>query len=293
MSWRGWTLATVVSWGVWGVLAVPLRHLTAPQSQALSTLGILPIMAALPLSSRIREGQNPARGALCALAAGLVAGLGNLGYYQAVGLGAAASVAVSLTALYPVVTIAIAFIFLRERPGPIQLLGIGTALGAIYLLNVSDAGEMYAPWLVYALAPVVLWGIAGALTKVATDHASAELGGFWFLAAYVPLALVLVVIEPMRWDLPAADWGLVCLLGFTYGFGNLAVLAAYRARGKAAIVTPLAGLYPMLTIPLAISLFGEQVITRQWLGIGLALLAFIALVQEPKDAADEPPTAAA
>jgi drug/metabolite transporter (DMT)-like permease len=239
-------------------------------------------MIAVLFSPRISEGENPARGALYGLAAGLIANLGNLGYYNAVALGAGAAIAVSLSALYPIVTIVFAFLCLGERPNRVQLLGIGAALAAIYFLNVGNSGESYAPWLLYALAPILFWGVAGVLTKVATDHAAAELGGFWFLMAYLPWAGLLMLNEPMTWSLPVSDWWLLGLLGFTYGLGNLTVLAAYRAEGEASIVTPLAGLYPVLTIPLAITLFDERIVTRQWLGIGLALVAFVGLVYEPR-----------
>jgi drug/metabolite transporter (DMT)-like permease len=245
-------------------------------------------MIALWFSPRIREGERKRRGALYALAAGLVAGIGNLGYYKGVAAGAQASVAVSLTALYPAAAIAIAFFVLRERPNRVQALGIAAALGAMYLLNAGGAGETSSPWLLYALVPIVLWGASAVLTKVATDHASAELGALWFLAAFLPISALLLVLEPMTWGLPAIDWLLLALLGFTYGYGNLTVLAAYRCEGKASIVTPLAGLYPVVTIALAILFCGEEVQPRQWAGIGLALVAVIGLVHETKPGAPVP-----
>ncbi len=287
-KWLLYSLLTVLAWGVWGVLAVPLGHLSAPQSQAFSAVGVAPLMVGLWFSPRIREGERKRRGSLYALAAGLVAGLGNLGYYKAVSAGAQASVAVSLTALYPAAAIAIAFFVLGERPNRVQALGIIATLGAIYLLNVGRAGGIFSPWLIFALVPIGLWGAAAVLTKAATDHASAELGAFWFLAAFLPISLLLVVLEPMTWGLPATDWLLLALLGFTYGFGNLTVLAAYRCDGKASIVTPLAGLYPVVTILLAIVFLDEDVLPRQWAGIGLALLAVVGLVHETKPGAPVP-----
>jgi drug/metabolite transporter (DMT)-like permease len=64
--------------------------------------------------------------------------------------------------------------------------------------------------------------------------------------------------------------------------GNLSLLAAFRSGGKASIVTPLSGLYPVVTIPLAIILFQESVGLREWAGIALALVAGVALSLEPK-----------
>jgi hypothetical protein len=58
------------------------------------------------------------------------------------------------------------------------------------------------------------------------------------------------------------------------------VLAAYRNEGKALIVTPLCGLYPLVTIPLAVVVLGEQVTSWEWVGIALALAAALALSYE-------------
>lgn len=290
-KWLLYSLLTILAWGVWALLAVPLGHLSAPQSQAFSTVGVLPLMVAAGLSAwrgrPERDRQRALRGSLWAFAAGVVSGLGNLGYYKALSVGAKASVAVSLTALYPLTTIAIAFLVLRERPGKAQGAGILGALMAIYLLNVGEAsGEggagLLSPWSLYALAPVLLWGLAAALSKVAAGHVSPEVAVFWYLAASWPLAMGLVAVEPMTWGLSPREWALLALLGFTLGVGNLTVLAAYRAAGKASVVTPLAGLYPVISIPLAIALYHEEVRARQWIGIGVALVAMVGLVREPR-----------
>jgi drug/metabolite transporter (DMT)-like permease len=64
--------------------------------------------------------------------------------------------------------------------------------------------------------------------------------------------------------------------------GNLALLAAYRHGGKASIVTPVTGLYPVVAIPLAVLWFGEHVNAYQLAGIVLALVSVVALSFERK-----------
>lgn len=287
-TWLLWSLLTIVAWGIWGVLGKALADLPAAQSQAFSTVGILPIMAALAVVPGRREGARSARGRAYSFAAGMLVGLGNMAYYQALAVGAKAATAVALTALYPVVTVVLALFLLRERPMPVQWLGVAGALAAVYLLNVAQPAGSPDAWFAYVLTPVVLWGVAALLMKISTRHVTAEQATFWFLAAFVPVGLAIIAIGPIRWSLPARDWLLVALLGATYGVGNLALLAAYRHGGKASVVTPLSGLYPVVTIPLAIVFFGEHVGSREWSGIALALVAAVAL------AYDEPaPTAVA
>jgi uncharacterized membrane protein len=280
-KWLVYCLLTVGFWGVWGVIGKALAGLSAAQSQALSTLGILPIMAVLAASPSWRVGDRKLRGSLLAFAAGVLVGLGNIAYYQALVAGAKAATAVSLTAIYPVTTAVLAVLLLGEKPNRVQLLGIGGSIVAIYLLNVTQEGGPWAGALRYALVPIALWGVAALLMKVSTGDVSAELSTFWFLAAFVPLAAVILANTRPDGSLPARDWLLVTLLGATYGLGNLTLLAAYRNQGKASVVTPLSGLYPIVTVPLAMIVFGEQVGAREWLGIALALATGVALSYEP------------
>ena len=73
------------------------------------------------------------------LLAGAVNGLGNWAVFACLEKGAKASVAIPLTALYPLCTIALATIFLHERPGALQWLGIGLALAGGAMLSYETA----------------------------------------------------------------------------------------------------------------------------------------------------------
>ena len=46
---------------------------------------------------------------------------------------------------------------------------------------------------------------------------------------------------------------LVLALGFFLAFGNLAILAAFARGGQAAVITTLSGLYPLISVPMAVS----------------------------------------
>jgi uncharacterized membrane protein len=280
--WLIYSLLAPVFWGVWGVISKGLDGLSAGQQQALSTVGIVPIMVVLAFSPARREGRRKLRGCALAFVSGVLVALGNWAYYHALNAGAVATTAVSLTALYPLATIALARLFLGERPSRMQLAGIASSLAAIWLLNVEQAEGLLSGWLLLAIAPLVLWGIAALVQKFATDDVSAELGTFWFLAAFVPLGIAILSLEGLPLDMPPRQWLLGGLLGATYGLGNLALLAAFRHGGKASIVTPLTGLYPVVAIPLAMVFFGEKVSVCQWAGIVLALISVVALSCEQR-----------
>lgn len=68
------------------------------------------------------------RGALIGTAAGFVNGLGTWFLFASLERGAKASVAIPLTALYPVVTLGLAFVILAERLSPREWLGAALAV---------------------------------------------------------------------------------------------------------------------------------------------------------------------
>ena len=283
--WLLWSLFAVVCWGLWAVTSRLIGDaLTAAQSQALSTVGLLPVMLALGLSKKFTTSGHRRRGCLLAFVAGVLACAGNVAYYHALNLGGKASTVVPLTALYPLVTVVLAMILLRERLNTIQLAGIALSLVAIWLFNVTGLEGLLNGWLAYALVPIALWGAAGLLQKVSTNHISGELSTLWFLGAFVPVALLLLLLQPLPQSPPARVWFLVGALGFLFSLGNLAILLAFAAHGKASIITPLTGLYPLVSVPVAILVLGEKVGGREWLGIVVALVSVIDLSREGRPA---------
>lgn len=76
---------------------------------------------------------------LVGLLGGAVNGLGNWAVFACLEKGAKASVAIPLTALYPLCTIGLATVFLHERPSALQWLGIGLALAGGAMLSYETA----------------------------------------------------------------------------------------------------------------------------------------------------------
>jgi bacterial/archaeal transporter family protein len=73
------------------------------------------------------------------LIAGAVNGLGNWAVFACLEKGAKASVAIPLTALYPLCTVVLATAFLKERPSALQWLGIALALAGGAMLSYETA----------------------------------------------------------------------------------------------------------------------------------------------------------
>jgi transporter family protein len=280
-AWLRWSVLALVSWGVWSIMAKLIGEaLSGAQHQALSTLGILPIMLALGVSKGSPAPGKRRRGLLYALAAGTISCLGNVVYYGALSRGGKAAMLVPLTALYPLTTILLAMLLLKERLNRIQLAGVLGSLIAIYLFNVQSEKGFLSRELALALVPIGLWGVSAFLQKLSTNHLSSRRSTLWFLGAFIPFSALILAREPLPALIASRTWLLVIAQGFFLALGSLAMLAAFTHQGKASIVTPLAALYPVIGVPLAVGLLGESVGPREVVGIFLALVSVAMLSRE-------------
>ena len=287
-AWFAWSLLALVSWGVWAILFRPIGNALSPaQSQALSTLGMLPIIAVLPFLGKTAPARNPRKGTAIALAAGILSCLGNVTFYDALNRGEKAATVVPLTAMYPLVTIVLAVLLLRERLNATQLCGIGLSLAAIYLLNVGSPSGIFSRWMLYALLPIGFWGITGFLQKLSTDDIPGERSTLWFLVAFIPTAVVILLSQPVRAQ-PPKIWLAVIALGFFFALGNLALLLAFARGGKASVITPISALYSLVSIPLAVIGFHETISIREILGILLAVGSVAALSRQSGGEGERP-----
>ena len=274
-SWLQWTCIAVVSWGVWAVLSkLPGDAITAGQSQALSTLGMLPM---LPLLRRARLRGVSMKGVLFALTGGIVSCLGNLAFYESLLLGEKVAAVVPLTALYPLVTILLAMLVLRERMNLVQTAGMVLSFVAIWLFNIPDDRGWLSPTVVHVVLPIVLWGLSGFLQKFATNHLPADTASLLYLGAFVPIGIFLALQDPWPATIPVRIWVPVLGIGFFLAFGNFAMLVAFAGGGKAAIIAPLGSLYPVISVPIAVLVLGEKVGPREIAGIVIALISVAAL----------------
>lgn len=283
--WLGYSLLAIVMWGGWGLLG-KLTKLNELLLTALSTIGVVAVGLALLASPRLRQGTNLRRGMAVAFVTGIFGNLGNLAFLKALKLGEASIVA-PYTALYPVVTVILARIFLRERLNAIQAVGFLLALLAAGLFSYLGNPEMkqgfvVGPWMIWATAVVVCFGIAAVTQKIATNHISNELSLVCFASSFIPVgAAILYWGGPFDWAIPTREWIIALLWGGGIGLGTLVLFAAYR-WGNASVVTALTGLYPALTAVLAmvIPYFGEGFTTLKIGAIVLAAVAGTALTYE-------------
>jgi uncharacterized membrane protein len=102
--------------------------------QILFTLGMLPVAGAMLLHSRAKLDRNLGGityGVLC----GIATSAGTLGYFAAL-RHQSASVVTPVTGLFPVLTVVLAFVLLRERLNGVQMTGMVLALASVMILSI-------------------------------------------------------------------------------------------------------------------------------------------------------------
>lgn len=290
--WLLYAVAAALCWGVWGVLAKFVSSDISPYTNhLLFTVGML-FTIPFALRKTTRQTAN-ARGIAWGLLAGALAVAGNVAIYQSFTLGGLAAVVVPVTNLYPLVTLVIAVLVFKERLHPLAGLGVLVVVPAIVLLSgqtqiLSDPALFFHnlglnAWLLFALAALLFWGLFSAAQKVTTNHVSAEWSYLAFIASSVLITAGFLAFGLVSFDFSRQSLGFGTLAGALNGLGVLASFAAYRAEGRAAQVTAIAGtLQPVFTIVLALLFLGEALRPVESIGIAIAMLGAALLSVEPR-----------
>lgn len=135
-AWLFYSILTVLLWGSWGVVSKAAVDIVSPlMNQVLYTLGLVPPLIVAARGRSLLAGTDKRRGTTYGVVTGLLGGVGNIAFFAALGAGGRASTVVPLTSVYPLFTVFAALIVLKEKLNRVQIVGIGLALVAIYLLS--------------------------------------------------------------------------------------------------------------------------------------------------------------
>jgi len=130
MSWPAYTVAAILTWGTVGYVQKISANLLGPAAVVFwATIGY--VVAALALLPYL-PAHRPALTAtvlILGLSSGLLNNIANWFLYSALHKGAPASIAIPLTALYPLVTVLLALTLLHESLSLRQ--GIGALLAVV------------------------------------------------------------------------------------------------------------------------------------------------------------------
>lgn len=124
-------------WGIWGFLGkLASESLSAKELVLFSILGYVIVFPALLFVGMKNISFNLAnKGVLISIAAGLVSAAAYVCYYVAISKGEASRI-VTITALYPIITCVLSFVFLHESLTVQKIAGIICAVAGIILLSI-------------------------------------------------------------------------------------------------------------------------------------------------------------
>ncbi|MBI1895873.1 MAG: DMT family transporter [Acidobacteria bacterium] len=287
-KWLVYSMASMLIWAIWSLVSpIASRELSGSMIQVLSSVGLIPFAFLLLFSKHLKEGTHFGKGLLLAMATGIMAGTGNILLYNALANHGPVSLVFPITSMAPLVPVLAAPFLFREKIRGIQALGVALALIAIVLLNTtsSPAGaagpvRLFSAWMLYALLALLVFGATFLTQKGATYFISDELSTVAYAVAFVLLDVVLLATDQsLMWNIPATAGWVSVFIGVLMGGGSLTLFAAYR-HGKASVVTPLSQLFPIITVLVAVPLYGERIDLLKGIGIAAALAAGLILGME-------------
>jgi uncharacterized membrane protein len=163
----------------------------------------------------------------------------------------------------------------QRAPSALALLGAAFAIVAIGLVSMTGGrGGVVTPKLIgLALATGVMFGIFFAVLGLAGSNA-----GVWPMVGVrigsVGIGLIAAMATRTSLRLPRGTWPWTATAGvFDIAANVLYVLAT--ERGQLSIVAPIAALYPVSTVLLALAVDRERVRPVQLAGLGLAATALV------------------
>ena len=278
----GLALMVVTVWGVnfvairWGVDEVPPLLLTALRY----------VVAVLPAIFFVRR---PKIGPALLIGYGFAVGIGQFGFlFSAIKLGMPAGLASLVMQLQVFFTIALAVVFLGERPRGTQLLGASVAFLGIGAIAVERLGGAALWPFAMTIAAAMCWGVANLLTKKA---GKIDMLGFvvWSsLVPPIPLYILSLVIEgpgAVGLALSQITWlgiGSLLFIGWlstVFGYGVWSVLLG---RYPASTVAPFTLLVPIAGIGSSALLLGEKVSGIEMAGSALVFVGLLLNLLGPR-----------
>lgn len=283
--WFLYSTISLVMWAAWSLLSpLAAKDLSGPMIQIISSVGLLPVALALFLSPGVWQATNLKKGMLFAVATGALGGTGNVLLYEALSHGGPASYVFPISSMSPLIPVLAAPFLFGEKLRPPQVLGIGMALVAIALLNTTPAApadggstRLISSWMMYTLLSLFVFGITFLTQKSATYYISDELSTIGFACGFLLLDVYLLFDgSGVVWPVPSRAGWISLLIGVTMGLGSLTLFAAYR-RGKASIVSPYSQLFPVITVLVAVPVYGEKLDFLRRIGVVAALVSGVLL----------------
>jgi drug/metabolite transporter (DMT)-like permease len=279
--WLVYALITTLFWGIWGAfIEIPEKAgFPATLGYVIWSLTMIPCaLVALHLIGWKPETDK--RSVFLGMMVGLLGAGGQLILFQALREGPA-YVVFPLISLFPVLTIVLSVIFLKEKTNKRHWSGIVLALiAAVFLADPKFTGgnAHQGNWLILAVIIFIMWGLQAYVMKFSNNTMKAEsIFMYMCISALLlsPLAVYMTDFShPVNWGFKG-PW-LAAGIQVLNSVGALTLVYALR-HGNAIVVVPLTGLSPVITIVLSLILYAVMPGMVLLIGLILAVIAILLL----------------
>lgn len=277
-TWLIYAITVTVLWGVWGALIEIPEKAGFPATLGYSVWALTMIPVSLIALRKVKWQLNyDKKSILYGMLAGLLGSGGQLILFQTLRIGPA-YIVFPIISLYPVVTIILSIIFLKERAGKKAWIGIVLALIAILLLSYVPPENSVTEgllWLILAITVFIMWGIQAYIIKLASSGMNSESITFYTMSSSIvltPIAFMMTNFsEYINWGMSGSFAAIIIQSLNAVGFLFFAYAIKY---GKAIIVVPMMSLAPVITVIISLILYSVMPHTIVMSGM---IVAFIAI----------------
>ncbi|MFI5826386.1 EamA family transporter [Streptomyces sp. NPDC051578] len=221
------------------------------------------------------------------LGVGVALGIAKFGLlFTGMAAGMPAGLSSLVLQIQAVFTAVLAALVLRERPGPVRMLGMCVALAGIAVAAVDQGASGPVAGFTLVVAAAACWGVSNVLTRKAAPPDALNFMVWVCTVPVLPLIGLSLLLEGPERDvaaLRALDWSGVAVIGYVawistvFGFGAWGYLLR---RYPASAVAPFSLLVPVFGMSSAALVLGEDISGPRWLaaallvgGVGLTSLA--------------------
>jgi bacterial/archaeal transporter family protein len=137
-------------------------------------------------------------------------------------------------------------------------------------LTVEPLHAFKTQWFWYSIFCLLCWGPYAICSKLGSMELPPLSMQFLFTLGGVPIALAVLVLRRFRLEPSPRGIGYSIFVGILSAIGGVALFAAYGTRANTAVVTVVSGLYPLVTVLLAVTFLRERLTRKQWIGLAFA-----------------------
>jgi len=258
--WLFYALITTLFWGVWGAFIEIPEKAGFPATLGYAVWSLTMIPPSVFALYRINwELDRDRRSVFLGSAVGFLGAGGQLFLFQALRQGPA-YIVFPIISLYPVLTIFLSIVFLKEKAHLRQWTGIVLALIAMFFLSnpqINPDGSSGTGWLILVIIVFLMWALQAFAMKFSNSVMKAESIFFYMTATALLLAPVAVAMTDFSVPVNLGFRGpwLAAIIQILNSIGALTLVYALR-YGKAIIVVPMTGLFPVITVILSLVFYG-------------------------------------